>query len=166
MVPDMVNQWPFGPGLCHVFDIVSERVLPNKKLSAREQTSLQGALLLALKNAEDLRAVIITTYIANAQANGCKLDIRYPDKRPDLSRMVARVCFLNSFDNISNLLIASSTKLKLQRSAAPALEYPLRLIFKSANLGAPNRKPARFKYPRGDSTTQQFLSAQLKWLPK
>lgn len=59
----MVNQWPFGPGLCHVFDIVSERVLPNKKLSAREQTSLQGALLLALKNAEDLRAVIITTYI-------------------------------------------------------------------------------------------------------
>ena len=39
-------------------------------------------------------------------------------------------------------------------------------MFKSVNRRGPIREPARFKYPRGDSTTQEFLSVQLKWLPK
>lgn len=61
----------------HLSNVVSERVLPNKELPAQEQKSLQGALVLASNNAEVLRAVV-TTYIANAQANGCKLNIQYP----------------------------------------------------------------------------------------
>lgn len=71
----------------HVFDVVSERILPKAKLSSKEQWSLQGALRLALNHAENLR-VIVAIYIANALANGCKVDIRYPNKRPYLSQMV------------------------------------------------------------------------------
>lgn len=73
---------------------------------------------------------------------------------------------MNSFVYVSILLIASSTKIKPQIPATPALEYLLRLMFKIVNRGGPNREPSRYKYPRGDSTTQEFLSAQLKWLPK
>lgn len=73
--------------------------------------------------------------------------------------------FLNYSDSISILLTTNSMKLQPQIPAAPALEYFLRVIFKSANFRGPIREAGRFEYPRGDSTTQKFLSAPLRWLP-
>lgn len=83
--------WSINGHLALVFDhvivVVSERILPDIKFSTKEQRSLQGALWLASKNVGDLRAIVMK-YIANAEANGCKLKIQYPNKRPYLSQMV------------------------------------------------------------------------------
>ena len=49
--------------------------------------------------------------------------------------------------------------------ATPAREYFLRLIFIAGKRGGQDRQLTRLSYPMGDSTTQEFRSAQLKWLP-
>lgn len=61
-------------------------------------------------------------------------------------------------------LILNRVRAKPLIPATPTREYFLGLIFRATKRGVQNWKKTRLRYPKGDSTTQEVLKAQLKWL--